>query len=50
MMESETYFCKAVSKNYSDKVLKENYIAGRTWSSAKLHDTAIAERNVSLTV
>ena len=49
-MESEAYFCRETSKIYSDKVLKENYTAGKTWISAKLYDTATADSNVSLTV
>ena len=35
-VKSETHFCREAIENYYGKVLKENFIIGRTWSSAKL--------------
>ena len=35
-MKSETRFCREGIENQRGKVLKENSIIGRSWSSAKL--------------
>ena len=35
-MKSETQFIRAAIENWRDKVLKENSIIDRNWSSAKL--------------
>ena len=51
-MESKTHFCGEAVKVKRAKVLGEDFIAGRTWSSAKFfvlkNDTAIADRSVPL--
>ena len=35
-MKSETHFSREAVENEHDKVLKENSISGKNWSSAKL--------------
>ena len=35
-VKSETQFSREAIKNYCCEVLKENYIIGRSWSSARL--------------
>ena len=53
-MESETHFCREPVKVWSGKVLQENFVADKIWSSAKLsvlkNDTVVANRDLSLTV
>ena len=53
-MESETHFCREAVKVWRGKVIKENYVADRTWSYGKLfilkNDTTIADKDVALTV
>ena len=36
MVESETHFSREAIENERGKILKENSITGRSWSSAKL--------------
>ena len=53
-MESKKNFYRKAVKVERGKVLKENSIAGRTWSSGKLfvlkNNTTIANRNMPLIV
>ena len=53
-VKSETHFSIEAIKNYRGKVLKENSIIGKNWSSAKLfilqNYTENANGNVPLTV
>ena len=53
-MKSETRFSREAIKNQPGKVLKENFITDRNWSSAKLfilqNYTENANEDVPLTV
>lgn len=53
-MELETDFCREAIKIQSDKVLKENPVADRTWMPARLfvlkNNTVIANMDVPLTI
>ena len=54
MVKSETHFNREAIENYRGKILQENSINGRSWSSAKLFIvqkyTENANWDVSLTV